>query len=46
MKYGQSKRLKMIEIEYVHGFWAGWVDGQFVTIHRDLDSLMKILREY
>ena len=36
----------MIELRYVDGFWAGWVDGQFVTIHRDLDCLMKILRDY
>ncbi len=36
----------MIELEYVDGFWAGWVDGQFVTIHKDIEILMSILQNY
>lgn len=34
----------MIEVEQVNGFWVGWVDGRFITIHADLEILMTILR--
>lgn len=34
----------MIVIEQVNGYWVGWVDGEFVTLHKDLEILMAILK--
>lgn len=35
---------KLIELERAHGYWIGWVDGDFVAIHQDLETLLKILK--
>lgn len=36
---------KFIELECAHGYWIGWVDGVFVAIHQDLETLLKILKK-
>lgn len=35
---------KLIELERAHGYWIGWVDVDFVAIHQDLETLLKILK--
>lgn len=36
---------KFIELEHACGYWIGWVDGVFVVIHQDLETLLKILKK-
>lgn len=37
---------KLIELERAHGYWIGWVDGVFVAIHQDLETLLDTLQRY
>lgn len=37
---------KLIELERAHGYWIGWVDGDFVAIHQDLKVLLNTLKRY
>ena len=37
---------KFIELEHACGYWIGWVDGVFVAIHQDLETLLDTLKRY
>lgn len=39
------KSEKFIELEHACGYWIGWVNGVFVAIHQDLETLLKILKK-
>lgn len=36
----------MIELQKVNEFWLGWVNGNFITLHTDLEILMTILKNH
>ena len=35
---------KFIELEHACGYWIGWVNGVFVAIHQDLETLLDTLK--